>query len=249
MYQIRQQKIKDYILGKGIATIKELQDLCPEVTFMTLHRDLNALQQTGCIQKVRGGARATGQSLDPSFQIRMQENPAGKDIIAQKALSLIKPGITVFFDAGTTNLALIRALQDASMTIFTSGANFAGELARLRRPAINICSGALNRANMALSGQSTLNCLSEINIDVGFIGVSGYSGDSGFTCGKESEKLVKKLVIASARTSAMLMDSSKFSKVMPYTFAGLSDVDYVICDRQPPDWFMRKARQAKTAVL
>ncbi|MDR1060511.1 MAG: DeoR/GlpR family DNA-binding transcription regulator [Clostridiales bacterium] len=249
MYQIRQQKIREYIFSKGIATIKELQALCPEVTFMTLHRDLNTLQQSGYIIKVRGGARAASQSLDPSFNSRMQENPAGKEIIAQKALKLIKPGISVFFDAGTTNLALIRALPDISMTIFTSGANFAGELARLRQPSVNICCGALNRANMALSGQSTLNYLGEINIDIGFIGVSGYSEDSGFACGKESEKLVKKLVIGSARTSVMLMDRSKFSKIMPYTFAGLPDVDYVICDKRPPDLFTINARQAQTTVL
>ncbi|MDR1439715.1 MAG: DeoR/GlpR family DNA-binding transcription regulator [Clostridiales bacterium] len=249
MYQIRRQKIKDYIYSKGIATIKELQALCPEVTFMTLHRDLDTLQGAGYVVKIRGGARAASQSLDPSFHIRMGENPVGKERIAKKAIKLVKPGSSVFFDAGTTNLALIRALSDFGMTIFTSGANFAGELARLSLPSVNVCCGALNRANMARSGQSTLTYLADVNIDVGFIGVSGYSDDSGFTCGKESEKLVKKLVIDSARASVMLMDVSKLAKVMPFTFAGLEDVDYVICDETPPLEFLMEAERAGTTVL
>jgi DeoR family transcriptional regulator of aga operon len=234
--------------GKDIISIKELRELCPNVTPMTLHRDLEALQREGAIVKIRGGARVFSHTNDSSFLSRERENVAAKELIASKSLSLIRDGMSVFFDAGTTSLFIIRALPDIALNIFTTGANFAPDLQRLNNASITLCCGNLNRSNMALSGQSTLDFLEKINIDLGFIGVSGYTDDNGFTCGKESEMLVKKLVIQKARTPAAIMDSSKLAKIMPYTFASLPDFEYVVCDAMP-EAFLSLARGRKVTVL
>jgi DeoR family transcriptional regulator of aga operon len=227
----------------------ELRELCPEVALMTLHRDLEALQHEGAILKIRGGARVISHRNDPSFLNREMENVPAKEEIAEKSLSLIRDGMSLFFDAGTTSLFLIRALPDIKLNIFTTGANFALDLQRLGNASITLCGGELNRSNMALSGQSTLDFLDKINIDLGFIGVSGYTDDSGFTCGKESEMLVKKLVIQKARTPVALMDSSKLSRIMPYTFAALADFEYVVTDGRMPNDFPNQARKVNTTVL
>jgi DeoR/GlpR family transcriptional regulator of sugar metabolism len=249
MYEIRQAKIKDLIQKNQIVSMKELQELCPDVSLMTLHRDLDALAAAGIIVKLRGGARVAMQSGETSFQIRQNENMNRKRIIAAKAINLINEGGSVFFDAGTTTLSVIREMPDINLTIVTSGANFAYELQRFSNITAYMCCGALNRSNMALSGNSTLNFLKDINIDLGFIGVSGYSDEYGFTCGKESEMLVKKLVIQKARKSVVLMDATKINKLMPYTFAKLEDVDYVICDVSLPECFIENATKCGTRVL
>ena len=249
MYNIRQVKIKDFISDKQFVSIRELRELCPDITLMTLHRDLDALVNDGLIIKLRGGARVVKQSGDPSFQSREFENIGSKNKIAAKAISLIREGGSVFFDAGTTTLAVIRALPDINLTVITNGANFAGELQRYTNITTYMCCGALNRSNMALSGNSTLEFLEGINIDLGFIGVSGYSEDCGFTCGKESEMLVKKLIIQKARKSVALMDASKLTKLMPYTFAKLSDVNFVIGDGLLPVTFARSAEESGVTLL
>jgi len=249
MYHIRQEKIKSLINNKKIVSIRELHELCPEVTLMTLHRDLDALARSGLLVKLRGGVRAVKQDGEPSFQSREGENTSGKNIIAAKAIRLIPEDGSVFFDAGTTSLAIIKALPDTNLTVITNGANFANALQHFANITTYFCCGALNRANMALSGQSTLDFLDKINIDLGFIGVSGYSGESGFTCGKESEMHVKKLVIKKARKSVVLIDATKFTRIMPHTFARLEDVDYIIGDDDMPGDFMRDAKNAGVAVL
>jgi len=249
MNNIRQIKIKEFINGKQFVSIRELRELCPEVTLMTLHRDLDALADEGSIVKLRGGARMIRQSGETSFNSRENENIEAKKIIAKKATGLIAEGGSVFFDAGTTTLAVIRALPDIDLTVITNGANFASELQRFLNVSTYMCCGALNRSNMALSGHSTLEFLESINIDLGFIGVSGYTGESGFTCGVESEMHVKKLIIQKARKSVILMDATKFSRLMPYTFARLGDVDYVICDGQAPESFVREAGENGVEVL
>ena len=249
MYNIRQIKIKDFITDKQNVSIRELRELCPDVTLMTLHRDLDALAGDGLIVKLRGGARMLRQLGEPSFQSRALENIGGKNKIAAKAVTLIREGGAVFFDAGTTTLAVIHALSDINLTIITNGANFANELQRFTNITTYMCCGALNRSNMALSGNSTLDFLENLNIDLGFIGVSGYSEESGFTCGKESEMLVKKLIIQKARKSVVLMDAIKLTRLMPYTFAKLSDVDYVIGDDAMPEDFVRSAKEAGVVLM
>ena len=250
MYHFRREKIKDYVDQRKIVTMKELSLLCPDVTLMTLHRDLDALQQSGFLQKVRGGARAASSTIETSFYARSKVHVERKARIAELAVGLIKPGSSVFIDAGTTCQALIRALPDMDFTLFTTGANFASDLARLMHTSVNICCGGLNCNNMALSGHGTLEYLDSVNIDICFIGVSGYSPGVGFTCGKESEMMVKKHVIRKARTSVLLMDRSKTTRIMPYTFSTYADIQYIITDAPLPDDFIMDARRfSKVQIL
>ncbi len=235
MNSIRLETIREFIEEHHVVTIKQLQALCPDVSLMTIHRDLDALEQSGDIVKVRGGARSVRHTGDLGYDVRLRENLTGKNIIARKALQLIQQGSTLFLDASTTNLMLARCLPDMDLHIFTTGPNIAIELCRLQNASITLCCGTMNRKNMALSGQNTLQMLDGINIDLAFIGVSGCSAETGFTCGTESDMLVKRRVIEKARTSVVMCDTDKFSRMMPYTFATLSDVDYLITDREVAD--------------
>ena len=106
MYNIRQEQIREYIEEKNVVTIKELQVLFPNVSLMTIHRDLDALEKEGAVVKFRGGAKSVRLADDPDFNVRMRENNAGKTAIARKALELIQPHTSIFLDASTTNLAL-----------------------------------------------------------------------------------------------------------------------------------------------
>ena len=249
MNTIRQSVIRDFIEKHNVVTIKELQTLCPDVSLMTIHRDLDALAQSGIIVKVRGGARSVRHAGDIGYDIRLQENNAGKMVMANKALELIQPGSTVFLDASTTNLMLARILPDINLNIFTTGPNIAIELCRLHNPNITLCCGTMNRKNMALSGQNTLEMLEKINLDLAFIGVSGCSADAGFTCGTESDMVVKRMVIRKSRTSALMCDHGKFSRLMPYTFARFEDVNYLISDGHVPETVDRAAKPAGISVL
>ena len=47
MNRIRQERIRAYVENKNVATIKELQKLLPDVSLMTIHRDLDALERQG----------------------------------------------------------------------------------------------------------------------------------------------------------------------------------------------------------
>ena len=246
---LRQEKIREYIEKREIATIRELQELCPEVSLMTIHRDLDALEEEGLITKFRGGAKRVQQTSDPVFDVRLRENQKGKTAIAKKALSLIRPGGSVFLDASTTNLILASLLPDVSLSVVTTSPSIALELSKLSNPTITLCCGTLHRRNLALAGQNTLDMLRGVNIDVAFVGVSGCSADAGFTCGTEDDMRVKRMVIEKARQSVILCDHTKFDRLMPYTFGEIGDPDVLICDTALPEEIAKAAKKGKVKVL
>lgn len=249
MYSIRQELMREYIEQENVVTIRQLQELFPSVSLMTIHRDLDALERSGSVVKFRGGAKSVRHAGDPEFNVRMRENNSGKTDIAHKALSLLQPHSSVFLDASTTNLAFAKVLPDINLNIFTTGPSIALELCRLHNPVVTLCCGTINRKNLALSGQNTLQMLEGINIDVAFIGVSGCSVEAGFTCGTEADMLVKRLVIQKARTSVIMCSREKFRSLMPYTFAQLRDVDYLISDGLVPEGFRQVAEAAGVKIL
>ena len=249
MNRIRRDRIKEFIEENKVVTIRQLQELLPEVSLMTIHRDLDVLTAEGSVVKFRGGAKSVRHAGDPEFNVRMQENNAGKLTIARKALELLQPHTSVFLDASTTNLALARIMPDIHVNIFTTGPSIALELSRLNNPVVTMCCGTMNRKNLAVSGQNTLNMLENINIDLAFIGVSGCSAEAGFTCGTEGDMLVKRLMVEKARRSVIMCGREKLRCLMPYTFAHLADVDYLACDEELPESFAQAAREAGIILL
>ena len=249
MNRIRQEQIKKHVESKNVATIKELQELFPEISLMTLHRDLNALEEMGIITKYRGGVRSVRQLDDIEFNIRMKENAAGKLSMIKKAMKLLHPQSSIFLDTSTSNLILARNLPDMELNITTISPNIALELCRLKNLTVNLCGGVVNPRTLSVSGVKTLETLEKLNIDLAFIGVSGCSSDVGFPCGTEADMMIKKLVIQKARTSVIMSGNEKFSSLMPYTFAKLPDVEYMITDGSVPEGFSKAARDAGVTIL
>ena len=249
MNRIRQEQIKKYVESKNVATIQELRELFPEVSLMTLHRDLSALEEMGIITKYRGGVRSVNQLDDIEFNIRMKENTAGKMSMMKKAMKLLRPQSSVFLDTSTSNIILARNLPDMDLNITTISPNIALELCRLKNATVNLCGGMLNPRTLSVSGINTLEILEKINIDLAFIGVSGCSSEVGFTCGTEADMLVKRVVIKKARTSVVLCGADKLKRLMPYTFAGFSDVDYIISDEPLPEDFALRCKESGVIIL
>lgn len=234
MNSIRRETLRQYIEANHIVTMQQLTDLLPDVSFMTIHRDLSFLQEQGLIEKIRGGARyLTDPDREAAFSAREIVGREAKGRIAEKSVPLLEDAGSIFVDAGTTMMAFARAIPDRRLNIVTTGPNIALELASRREPVITLCGGTLNKSNLTLSGTAAMETLSGINIDTAFLVASGYSPDAGFTCGMESEARIKSLVISKARKVVMMMDTSKLERLLPYTFAALADIHVLVTEREP----------------
>ena len=231
----RQQKIQTIINETGEVKLSELSALFPDISTMTLRRDLEKLESLGEIVRTRSGAKSIAylsRLSEAQFSERESENITEKIFIAQTAYLYVKQESSIFLDTGTTVTGLARLLKNNRLFIITAAPNIALECAKNQDNTVFMTGGQLSRGNLSLSGVNALSFLDHINIDVAFMATSGFTFNNGFTCGNYNECQIKKRVIQKAAKVIMLMDSTKFDKNMPFTFADLTDIDLLITDNK-----------------
>jgi DeoR family transcriptional regulator, fructose operon transcriptional repressor len=248
----RRQTLNLYIQAKGEVRLSELEELLPDVSSMTLRRDLEQLERDGEIVRTRGGAKSIAHLSmirEAAYTQRVGENLDAKMGIAAKAVQFVTPGRSLYLDAGTTAMCLAQQIPDESLFILTSAPNIALELAKNRNVRVALTGGQLNRETLSLSGGEALAYMEGLNIDVAFLTASAFSLESGFTVGDRSEADLKRLIVRKARTRVLLVDGSKLDRGMPYTFARLPDAEILITDGPLPPSYLKAAKQAKTTVV
>ena len=109
MKRERIEEIAELLDKRGKLTLEQLEEYFPNVSQMTLRRDLFQLEEEGKIIRVRGGAmsvkevqKASGEPYTKKATIHTDE----KIEIAQKAAVLVDEGSSIFIDGGTTALYL-----------------------------------------------------------------------------------------------------------------------------------------------
>lgn len=230
----RRAGLLEYIQSKGDVTTEELFSLFPEKTPKTIRRDLAYLEQEGVILRSHGRARVNRQYLyqpEPHYSEREVENSQAKRAIAELAAPLLDGGRSVFLDAGTTMMALAHCLPDKNLLVLTAAPNIALYIAA-NKPSCSVLltGGHLNPKTLSCSGYGSTEQLNLININVAFMATSGFSPENGFTVGEHFECELKRAVIAKAGKAAILMDSSKINRSMPFTFARPQDIDVLVGD-------------------
>jgi len=231
----RQEKIQTIINSNGEIKLSELENLFPDISTMTLRRDLEKLETLGEIVRTRSGAKSIAylsRLKEAQYSERESESIAEKDFIARIAHQYVKQGSSIFLDAGTTVTGLSRLLASDKLFTITTAPNIALECAKNHNNTVFMTGGQLSTGNLSLSGVNALSFLDHINIDVAFMAASGFTFNNGFTCGNFDECQIKKRVIAKTAKSIMLMDSSKIGKNLPFTFADPADIDLLITDQK-----------------
>jgi len=226
-------QIKNFILQNGEIKLSQLEELFPDISSMTIRRDLEKLEQLGEIVRTRGGAKSIShlsRIKEELYSTRASSNISEKNLVAKKAISLVEYGRSIFLDSGTTVMYLSYLLGNEKLFITTSAPNIALECIKNPNASVYLVGGNLNNDNLSLSGINALSFLENINIDIAFMATSGFTLKNAFTCGNYDECELKKHVIAKASKVVMMMDSSKIGKNLPFTFAKIPDIDYLITD-------------------
>ena len=248
----RRDAIMELLNTKGEVYLKDLEDLFPDCSSMTLRRDLKYFEENGYVKRTRGGAVALSMlsmAAEDVYSRRALENTSAKSVIARKALSYIEGGRSLYLDSGTTLMLFAKEIPDDYISILTSGPNIALELIKKSKPNVMLIGGQLNRNTISVSGANATSFLSGVNIDTAFMAASGFSLQNGFTSGTYSECELKQEVLKRASSVIMLMDSSKIGKSLPYTFGSLSDIDVLVADDDLPEELKAAAAENGVTVI
>ena len=138
--------LQEYLEKHHSATVKQIaKDIHMSET--TVRRDLAYLEKQHIVRRSYGFAVLLKyQNNTLPFLLRMQDNRKEKNIIAQKAVGLVKTGDTLIMDESSTT-SLIANLLDPSMdlTVFTTSLIIANILAEKRIR--TYCTGGLIQSN------------------------------------------------------------------------------------------------------
>lgn len=247
----RRNMIVDLVNQSGNISFAQLKRRFPQISEMTLRTDLKALDEAKRIVRVHGGAKSVDVVIgtDDMLSRRQVRNIEAKQLITQKALTLIRKDTTIFLDSGSTTTMLASAMPDQSNLIYTNSLTCAAELGRLTQPAVHILGGTMNRYSMSVCGIHTVSEVQRINFDQVFMGVTSYNEQTGFNCGVDEEAVLKSAVMKRAEQAILLMDSSKAGVKSTYSFCGLSDVDILISDDNLPEELREECRKYGVEIL
>ncbi len=252
MHSVRREIIRELLQQNPFISLHDLEARFPEVSSMTLRRDIEYFEKSGECIKVRGGARSMKfitTSMEDTFHQRLKRNTSAKEKIAERAISMIETGRSIFLDAGTTMQYLAERLPDERLTITTTGLNIAMALISKSHPIVNLVGGMVNRESIAVSGMQAAAFLENINIDIAFIVPSGVSGKAGLTSGNYIECELKRMIVEKARKVVVLMDASKLDKSLPYTFCTIDQIDTIITDDDLSYEMQRKAMECGVEII
>ena len=238
MLDERRSSILTIIDEYGEISLAKLCSLFPDVSSMTIRRDLSELENRGNIIRTRGGALSVrkinpGLSLkgeENEYSLRARENILQKKEIAKKALPFVQKGRSIYFDAGSTIMALAEIIPNDTMTIITNGINVAQRLVSNSNINVMVPAGSVNRNTLSVSGTDSLNFIDKINIELAFMSASAFSPEAGFTVSNVNEAELKRKVISRAKKTILLMDQSKIGKDLLFTLADISDIHVLITD-------------------
>jgi len=250
MAEKRANFILNYIRQKEEVTLRELCMLFPDYNEMTIRRDLNLLVKNGYITRTHGGARLNHDNIGESHFYHMRENAMTleKNIIAQKASQIIS-GSTIYLDSSTTILTFAKTIPDKQLFIVTNSPLITLEMQNKKNIEVLLTGGSLNKKMLSVSGPVALNALSQLNIDMAFMSASGMSINHGFTNGVHAECEVKRAAINNAKKICMMIDSSKYERILPYTFCTWDKIDYLIADKELPESYNEVISKNKITVL
>ena len=176
----------------------------------TVRRDLTRLQREGRIARTYGGALVTDVFQERSFNESAELNQASKAAIAQAAAEMVPEHGTIFLDAGTTCLALARAIAArGSLTVVTRGLEAASLLARSTDVEVIMLGGNVRPLSHGLVGPLSSLGLERLSFDIAFLGADAVDPDKGLGEPTSEETYVKELAASRATEVVVLVDASK----------------------------------------
>ena len=244
----RQREIVAAVIAEGSIRIDELADRFG-ISAMTVHRDLNDLEEQGLLRKARGAATALPNSVvESSDAFRIGQQNKSKTALARAVLEFVEPGQAVFLDDSTTVSHLVPLL--ASVTPLTVITNYLPNMDALRSmPGIELVAlGGIYRGwCSAFMGRLTTQSIEQMRADIFITSTAAIVDDTCFHQSQETVDIKRAMFDASA-LRVLAVDHTKFEKRALYRLAALDEFDHVVVDSATGADHVNRLRQHGTSV-
>jgi DeoR/GlpR family transcriptional regulator of sugar metabolism len=228
----RRQSLLELLRRKPNFRVRELAESL-KVSEGTVRNDLNALEASGRLIRVHGGAvlsEAKGfQSA--TFSTRYQDRSTEKMLIARQAARLVKDGDSILLDASSTTYYFALAVKDCQgLRVVTNGLDLARLLSQNPSNTVILIGGVLTPEGSSVTGLFSEQIIEELRIQKAFVSCSGFSLGRGMTEVHLAEAQLKRKAVESATQLIALIDSSKFGKEDLTPFARPDQITHLFTD-------------------
>lgn len=235
--EARRSRLTELLLERGYLPISEL---CEEldVSEATARRDLSALESEERITRTYGGALGEFNATFTSFRERLREGTEAKGLIARTAVSLIKPGMSVYLDAGTTAFAIAQELRrhlPERLTLITNNLALLETLGSLPGAKTILLGGQLLERQSVLLGNEAVKAASAQDINIAFLSAQGMT-DQGLWNSQRDIIRLQKAVMKRATRSCFCLDRSKLGRTAPEHLTTWPKVGTLVSDLSLPEF-------------
>ena len=246
----RLNSIEQYVLDKKTVSLEEISQHY-NISISTLRRDLHEILSRGRLKKVYGGVTANTAFQDAvPLNERAVQNSSGKEQIGKLAASLVRDGMTIFLDSGTTTAAMLPFLADKNnVTVITHSLTALTEAVKV--PSLHIISlgGVYNKSTSSFVGSTTTEELSRMRIDMVFLAATGVSVENGLTNTTYFEVSVKECAAKLNHALVLMADHTKFGRDALLSFCPLKNLSAVVTDRPLPAAFQKVLETNHVRIL
>jgi DeoR/GlpR family transcriptional regulator of sugar metabolism len=246
----RREQVRRRVLAEGFARLEDLARGF-DVSLMTMHRDIDALQAEGWLIKIRGGATANPSALvEAGVRERTAAMRAEKSAITELASHLLSHGQTIFLDDSTTALGLVPYLvAHPPITVATNFLPAVEALGESPNVELHLLGGEYHRRQQACQGLQTIEAIGSLHADIFFMSTTAVS-EAKCLHRSEATVMVRKAFLRNCTRSVLLVDHAKFGRPAPHVLCGIEDFDTVITDDgiDPDDLSDLRARCADVQV-
>lgn len=226
----RREQVRRRVLGAGFARLEDLAREF-EVSAMTMHRDLDALEAEGWLVKIRGGATANPSALvDAGVRERSTAMRAEKMAISELAARMINHGQTIFLDDSTTALGLVPAiLATPPITLATNFLPVVAAVGDAPDIDLHLLGGQYHGSQESCMGLQTVDAIGRFRADLFFMSTTAVSAGK---CLHRSEPTVavRQAFMHNANRSVLLVDHAKFGRSAPHLLCSLDRFDTIVTD-------------------
>jgi DeoR/GlpR family transcriptional regulator of sugar metabolism len=216
---------------------------------MTVRRDLQALEGSGALRRVHGGAvRGFLGAEEAPHHLRALEAADAKEAIGAVAADLLADGETVVLDGGTTALQVARALRRRRMTVMPLALRPVFELQDAPDIRLLVPGGEVRPTELSFVGDLTGNAFAELRFDSYVMSLCGFDVTAGVTAHDLAEAVVKRAAASASRRVIAVADASKIGRV---AFGHICDVwviDVLITDGEADEEAVEELRRADVDV-
>lgn len=230
----RQQIIRDRLSRSGRVLAAELaSEFCTSED--TIRRDLREMAAAGLCRRVYGGALPIS-SASGDLTERRAEAPERKAALGRAAAGLVHPAQVVFIDAGSTNLAIARALPFGfDLTVVTNAPTIAAELAGRSGIDLLLIGGRVDPRCGAALGARALRDVGEIRADLVFLGACAVDARAGVAAFDPEEAEFKRVIAERAAAIAVAVTSDKLGTAAPFAIIPASALSHLVTEANTPE--------------